>query len=239
MTNDPTPPEGVRINTRDENGVMQPVDPGVEAAIRNAATALATKYGRPDPRFDPTPPTNADPITPEEIAELRRLHAAATCVPWWSDSLSRETGAVITSHKGWIAELCWRDLGTWPAEDGDLKLAIAARNALPRLLARIDALEAENRQMDAIAFDQADQLPSIEGALRTAMPGREGESIGAMAAALVAERDAAVARAERAEAVCRILVDARSGTGWVIGNVDHAARLAAAALSPKEPTDAT
>lgn len=80
------------------------------------------------------------PLTAAEITELRELEAKATPGPWISEPC----------HKG---ESCWcRTIGVVGDEDNyvapsgclgtdDAALIVSMRNALPRLLSRIEALE--------------------------------------------------------------------------------------------------
>lgn len=71
------------------------------------------------------PGTNSTPLTDAEIAELRRMHEAATPEPW------TDAGNKIGCEHGGLAEVEFD-------EDADLALAVAARNALPRLLAALE-----------------------------------------------------------------------------------------------------
>lgn len=77
-------------------------------------------------------------LTPAELAELRRLHEAATPDPWtWSQPGERVVMRVGTAD--------YMDATHQPDSHGpaNISLAVAARNALPRLLAEIERLRAE------------------------------------------------------------------------------------------------
>jgi len=89
-------------------------------------------------------------MTPERIAELRKLCEEATKGPWFVESLSNN---IIYCQKGnYIAQ-------TWPRlkKDGstdylsviyDTKFIAAARTALPELLDEVERLIAENKRLE-------------------------------------------------------------------------------------------
>lgn len=99
----------------------------------------------------------ADPITPERIAELRRLHEIATKdwiafpVDWGDDEycwlpteISSASGILVATQ-----DECFRSDVRYPEKvsgsqaTANLELAVAARNALPRLLDTIESQAAE------------------------------------------------------------------------------------------------
>lgn len=111
----------------------------------------------------------SEPLTDEEIAELRKLDAAATPAPWVSAGTTvfgGKRGDVAINGTGYEGEF----LG-----DDPLFLA-AARNALPRLLDELERRRAEHpdpndpeRQRAAAAAYDADYKPSA----RELLPSRE------------------------------------------------------------------
>lgn len=92
----------------------------------------------------------SDPMTPAELAELRRLHEAATIAPWERCRLGPkgEIPGIIHSDidEDW-SNVAYFDDGSGDAmtdnHDADAAFIVAARNALPRLLAEIERLRAE------------------------------------------------------------------------------------------------
>lgn len=98
--------------------------------------------------------TQPQPLTPEEIAELRRLDAEATPGPWV------DAGGV-KSYFG----------GAGPGSQADTALIAATRNALPRLLDAAEALAERTRERDALQaerdgmsamLDRIAAVPSVE-----------------------------------------------------------------------------
>lgn len=81
----------------------------------------------------------SDPLTPEELAELRRLDAEATPGPWRKYGGSFDHPIIAASS----VELPTVDLGTIGSK-ADANYVVATRNALPRLLAEIERLRGEN-----------------------------------------------------------------------------------------------
>ena len=87
-----------------------------------------------------------DWTSPEGRAELRRLLKGGTAGPWrstWTDELVEEEATIIVSESGdSVVAAMWWD-GPWMAiTEPDAALIAAARNALPALLDRVEALEA-------------------------------------------------------------------------------------------------
>lgn len=89
----------------------------------------------------------SDPLTPEEIAELRRLASEATPGPWRAILPDEEDASVVLDDDGpGVAEIA--RMGQAGAEFYDHKnasLIVAARNALPRLLNEIERLRERER----------------------------------------------------------------------------------------------
>lgn len=86
-------------------------------------------------------------ITPDEIAELRRLEAAATKAPWHQGPYYKCD--VHSPHQRRDRDYVVRGSSALPCDADDAELIVKARNAIPRLL---DALEAKDRhQIDADA----------------------------------------------------------------------------------------
>ena len=80
----------------------------------------------------------AERITDAELAELRRLHSAATGGDEWIvHTLDHETEARVIGS-GWVVAKC--DCAGADIVLRDAKLIAAARNALPRLLDEIARL---------------------------------------------------------------------------------------------------
>lgn len=92
-----------------------------------------------------------NPITAEELAELRRLHEAATPGPWTSRKAYMDTDGAfdygIVGHVDGelrvIAETFGRvAVSKFPPAKESAEFIAAARNALPRLLDEIERLRA-------------------------------------------------------------------------------------------------
>lgn len=89
----------------------------------------------------------SEPMTPAELAELRRLHEAATIAPWERCRLGPkgEIPGIIHSDidEDW-SNVAYFDDGSGDAmtdnHDADAAFIVAARNALPRLLDEIERL---------------------------------------------------------------------------------------------------
>lgn len=81
-----------------------------------------------------------------DLAELRRLHEAATPGPWdeRGDENDRESSSYVVSE-AYVDEepgICGDCNKHWPLVRADAELIVAARNALPALLARAEVYEA-------------------------------------------------------------------------------------------------
>ena len=87
------------------------------------------------------------PLTKAEREELRRLNDAASPAPWFVFKMDGYPNVVsyTVPHNGETLR------GEIPADDADDELIAAARNALPRLLADLDAAEAERDALRKIA----------------------------------------------------------------------------------------
>ena len=156
----------------------------------------------------------AQPITAEEIAELRRLHAAATPGPWAYDDGVTD-GDRATGERGkhpWVTTypgnkvICQPDgdadsdvkehlLPSIAEMDGNGDLIVAARNSLPRLL---DALEEARRELDDTT-GELDDISSYSG--HASAFDEDGEAdprtLPEFVRDLVEERDAAKAKLAR------------------------------------------
>lgn len=118
--------------------------------------------------------TNPTPITPEEIAELKRLCDEATPGPWqwyqqpgdtkeecikWAISAVEETvssgnfkppmngvgaGDLQSTTEHWLIPAV---TGCGPTSDKNAIFIAAARSALPRLIERVEFLESENKNL--------------------------------------------------------------------------------------------
>lgn len=83
------------------------------------------------------------PLTPEEIAELRRLHEEATPAPWENDGseiiqVEKPWGTIIGQETRGAAYMTYEAL---VFKATDRALVAAVRNALPRLLAAAERAE--------------------------------------------------------------------------------------------------
>lgn len=89
------------------------------------------------------------PLTKAEREELRRLNDAASPAPWFVFKMDGYPNVVsyTVPHNGETLR------GEIPADDADDELIAAARNALPRLLADLDA--AEDERDEAVALIDA------------------------------------------------------------------------------------
>lgn len=94
-----------------------------------------------------------DPITKAERDELLWLHAAATPTPWakrgdtWIKGDPRGLSDVICPANVACGDYCQGGSSRIELEEKDRTLIIAARNALPRLLAALEAAEADARDL--------------------------------------------------------------------------------------------
>ncbi|MCP4540425.1 MAG: hypothetical protein GY832_25075 [Chloroflexi bacterium] len=86
-----------------------------------------------------------------EIAKLTRLEAEATPGPW------KEGHGIVWGPCAWV--LCSIDTKDIPCpvggEDKDINLAVAARNALPRLLAERAEMVEENKRLRTVVDELA------------------------------------------------------------------------------------
>lgn len=79
--------------------------------------------------------------TPEALAELKRLHEAATVAPWkpgWTDGAAARRVLRFEGPPDALYVPCWEN------ED----LMCAARNALPQLIAEIERLRKEAEEAE-------------------------------------------------------------------------------------------
>jgi hypothetical protein len=129
----------------------------------------------------------ADIMTDEELAELRALEAAATPGPWADDASGHYGVRPRIYGDGYlIAEVGNAQPALGDFWDADAKFIVAARNALPRLLAMLDAERAEvarlreaargqivvveaARQMQAQAERERDETRAENARLRAAL----------------------------------------------------------------------
>lgn len=145
---------GVVVNCRDKKCLHEWCDRNRKRCDALIVDPWTTATILPGARADlggerMTLPTGADPLTPEEIEELRRLNAAATPGPWklwngWgpspSDGLMR-VARIGPSGSGGLEPPMGSDIAGPLA---DLEMTVLAHNALPRLLAEIERLREEN-----------------------------------------------------------------------------------------------
>lgn len=114
-------------------------------------------------------------ITPERIAELRRLHEKATPGPWWrewNNADDHEDGIDILAcgHGGRIALVedgeipGTRETGFGPAAVADL--ICAARNALPELLDEIERLREDARHCAAVCHPATAEIERLRAVIR-------------------------------------------------------------------------
>lgn len=94
--------------------------------------------------------SDATPITDEELAELRELEAKATPGEWevhevtdYDEVISR--GMMVKGGRGINRGEEFELFG-----EDDAALIVALRNALPSLLARIEQLERENKELRSL-----------------------------------------------------------------------------------------
>ena len=91
--------------------------------------------------------------TPETIAELKRLLAEATPGPWL-----HETMAKCVSGGTPLRAIC-----RWSADRNDADLIVAAVNALPDLLAHIEAAQAQVKVLREALVKISNHRPGIGG----------------------------------------------------------------------------
>lgn len=159
----------------------------------------------------------SEPLTETRLAELRRLHEAATPAPWaWEQYGEKENcyhvgvaydkndkpvaGHVQTERYDedadvFIEDILWRgyigDLEGATVNYEDAELICAARNALPALLDEVARL----RCLDAVLTAERDELKAEVERLRHFDDESRAEE-----ARLAKERDAALERAKELEA---------------------------------------
>ncbi len=86
-------------------------------------------------------------VTPERIAELRRLLAEATPRPWYvSDELGLAVAAVVEGAGFMVADMSGES-SSWRGRPADAALIAALVNAAPELIEL-----AERRAMDHVNF---------------------------------------------------------------------------------------
>lgn len=136
-----------------------------------------------------------------DIAALRALEKAATPGPWLIESDGIVTSAALPPPEHWPGEhseiigstdvrrIVQTDSGYYPPREADAALIVAMRNALPALLDALD--EATKPAGDVVEL--ADFLRSLESSPLFAKAGD-------LLVRLARERDAANARADKAEA---------------------------------------
>jgi hypothetical protein len=114
------------------------------------------------------------PLTPEERAELERLHREATPGPWEATDFSEDGGMVWAAGERINHERTMNRVAVIERQE-DATLIAAARNALPRLLEQIATLEAAlgrlsspswvvdiREHMDAAADNDEDVIEAAE-----------------------------------------------------------------------------
>lgn len=94
-----------------------------------------------------------DPITPEQRAELRRLHEAATPGPW------SKRGSGVYFHNSWPYAPVVDDDRIGPE---NALLIAAARNALPALLDAADERDALRERLAEVTRDRDALLSACE-----------------------------------------------------------------------------
>lgn len=107
-----------------------------------------------------------DPITTVEIEELRRLEAAAPPGEWelWDSNSWRRIGIRGGGRTAIEPTIHLKDgMSDLHAKPETLRLAVAARNALPRLLDEIERLRAERDDLNGYVANLNKMLPG-EGA---------------------------------------------------------------------------
>ena len=93
-------------------------------------------------------------MTREQLDELKRLHEAGAPTPWRACLVREAFPESKIDPRMWV---CVHDKKPmWVQSEPDAKLKAAARNALPELLAYIDALETEVLNQRRIFNDHVD-----------------------------------------------------------------------------------
>lgn len=88
----------------------------------------------------------------DDIARLRALEAAASAGPWELDELDKNGQRVIRQEHIELATFWHHSVGSIEKEmEANAALTVAMRNALPSLLARIEALTVERDQWQSRA----------------------------------------------------------------------------------------
>ncbi len=113
-----------------------------------------------------------------DLAELRRLHEAATPGPWdeRGDENDRESSSYVVSE-AYVDEepgICGDCNKHWPLVRADAELIVAARNALPALLARAEVYEAAKALIYCTDGDSVGDALAAVDALRAAIAKVEG-----------------------------------------------------------------
>jgi hypothetical protein len=86
-----------------------------------------------------------------DISELRRLHQAASELPWAWRAINRRCS--IGNRLDWVVT----DLGE--LDTADAELIVAAVNALPALLDRLEAAEAKVTRVEAVVGKLPEERP--------------------------------------------------------------------------------
>ena len=138
----------------------------------------------------------------DDIARLRALEAAASAGPWELDELDKNGQRVIRQEHIELATSWHHSVGSIEKEmEANAALTVAMRNALPSLLARIEALTVERDQWQSRAQTAWDQMDAdMRRSIETAIAALEPEV--PMSDAIQQERDR-LARILEAEALKR------------------------------------
>lgn len=138
----------------------------------------------------------------DDIARLRALEAAASAGPWELDELDKNGQRVIRQEHIELATFWHHSVGSIEKEmEANAALTVAMRNALPSLLARIEALTVERDQWQSRAQTAWDQMDAdMRRSIETAIAALEPEV--PMSDAIQQERDR-LARILEAEALKR------------------------------------
>jgi len=141
-------------------------------------------------------------VDEKTIEELRALLAKATPGPWEVDYLDKNGQRVIRQEHIEIATFWHHSVGSIEKEmEANAALTVAMRNALPSLLARIEALTVERDQWQSRAQTAWDQMDAdMRRSIETAIAALEPEV--PMSDAIQQERDR-LARILEAEALKR------------------------------------
>jgi hypothetical protein len=147
-------------------------------------------------------------LTDAKAAELRALCEKATPGPW----VARYTGQVVDSDAGQIADVS--------LSDSDAFFIAASRTAIPALLNERDELIKERDHFRKLDSEAATYVESVI-CMRTGFSGEPPyvgwKGLGLALNEALDERDAAIARAEKAEAENKRLAAAYDGLrGFII-----------------------